>query len=57
MDVMPPQAVVTTAVRSAPLLAGQPVEVHVETSLAGVLLHGQIDSIQISGTKAGEAGR
>jgi len=41
-------------VEGSPLLRGQQVEVHVDTSVAGVLLHGRIDSIRITGTSLTE---
>ena len=42
-------ALVTAGVRSSPLIHGQDVAIKVETSLDGVLLHGRVDRIDISG--------
>jgi hypothetical protein len=47
-------AVVTAAVEGSPLVRGQPVAVTVETSLGGVLLHGEIDSVRITGANLSE---
>ena len=48
-------ATVAAQVRNSPFLRGQPVEVDVQASLAGVLLHRSIDRITISGRGLAEA--
>jgi len=47
-------AVATAAIQGSSLVRGQPVVVTVETSIAGVLLHGEIDSVRITGTNLSE---
>jgi hypothetical protein len=47
-------AVVTSAVRSSPLVRGQNVAVQVDTSLTGLFLHGRIDRIVITGRDLSE---
>jgi hypothetical protein len=42
-------AAVSAGVRDSPFLRGQAVRVNVQTSLAGVFLHGSVDRITISG--------
>jgi hypothetical protein len=47
-------AVATAAIQGSPLVRGQPVAVTVETSVTGVLLHGEIDSVRITATNLSE---
>jgi hypothetical protein len=47
-------ALVSAGVRSSPLVQGRDVQVHVETSFDGVLLHGRADRIDLSGSNLDE---
>jgi len=47
-------ALVMAAINQSSVFTGQPVSIQVRTSLAGVLLRGQIDSISMSGTNLHE---